>query len=1120
MNWKKSLSIVGTLIMVVGQNIAGVTAFAETISNQEATTEDIYFAKENTKISEITLKQGTEETVSVVDENKEDEEVTVILPESAKLNQEATNSQLGDASVANYDQNTNQVKIMFKNKEQEVKRTNLVLTTNDIAKNSASQIYAQTVRKDGKTYKSMSVNLSIIENDSEESIQETQETEDDGESAQEITPFAGNLNVDLDISPVSNSVLSGTSADYQLQFKVTGSQATYHNAKISVDLPAGAELAQDLSELTVAGVVPIREGDQLIWLFDTLTAGQADTVTLKLATKNGVTPNGTELEVTSNFMADEFDTEAKSTAKVTVTAGSTLAAAKKYTSTKDSSGKEKDTPPTAGDTGTWSLSVNANNKDTGLLYFKEGSTIKIIDVIPEGLTYVSDNAGGKYDAATRTVTWEFPAPSIEEQENAGSKLFEKDIQVTTKFNDDIENMQQFKNVVKASAEDISGKTVNTEASANVSAGVSDPNVPEIPSGNVWVLQHNGPLDGLSNVGYKPENANPDPSVYDWADLGFYININPNSANNPTKNMEKYEINYFIDPNLNLDRIYIPSYIYSPDATENADGSKYWDEHKLEGAEHPDLNIYVTINGEEKQIVEKAEDLTTYTLSDLGIPKGTHVEKIRYDWTYAPAGMRAQGIRSYYSVEKGYTGRVTNRSVWTIQGYRSNGNPVTVNTNDLSEDPSNLSGERYAEVIKQPEGSKIVATSTIKFDTQKNGIVTPGENRITGTFNNNATSNLPMNGPLEAMVLLPEGVKVNEKDTRYKFRSPVTGSWDADNSNINGNAKIITNNYNNSNRQLVKVTWSAAQMLPNQSAGYGFNVIIDSKAPVPLRMDTRGYSGKDELTVPSGASSLTDSYLETDKDDMNGDGDSTQKRVLSSNEYKMIRESSIVTEKLVKGEQDKDYSKMGHTSPNGSIDYQLSMTNKGDNVGTFTMLEVLPSVGDLGITDNKDRGSLFTPTLTGPVSLPDKWEGHATVKYSTATNPSRKDLSNQVIYPGTTEQLKDPAGAQNPNWMDASDVSDWSSIHSFIVQMEGTEWVTGENVTFNFSMKAPSNVSMDLLNQDVPDKDRSAWNSFAYTANNSQVVEPERVGVVVNGEKPTIEKDVEEKEHLDLTNRDD
>ncbi|HIB3689819.1 TPA: lectin-like domain-containing protein, partial [Enterococcus faecalis] len=175
----------GTLIMVVGQNIAGVTAFAETISNQESVIEDIYFEKNNTKISEITLEQGKEETITFVDENKEDEEAIVTLPESTKLNLAETNSQLDDASTVNYDQDTNQVKITFKNKEQNIKRTNLILATNDTVENNQARMYAQVVRLDSQTYMSKPVIITTTSSENNKQQEETQKNEEDGESAQQ-----------------------------------------------------------------------------------------------------------------------------------------------------------------------------------------------------------------------------------------------------------------------------------------------------------------------------------------------------------------------------------------------------------------------------------------------------------------------------------------------------------------------------------------------------------------------------------------------------------------------------------------------------------------------------------------------------------------------------------------------------------------------------------------------------------------------------------------------------------------------------------------------------------------------------------------------------------------------
>ncbi|EKJ3581633.1 isopeptide-forming domain-containing fimbrial protein [Enterococcus faecalis] len=285
------------------------------------------------------------------------------------------------------------------------------------------------------------------------------------------------------------------------------------------------------------------------------------------------------------------------------------------------------------------------------------------------------------------------------------------------------------------------------------------------------------------------------------------------------------------------------------------------------------------------------------------------------------------------------------------------------------------------------------------------------------------------------------------------------------------------------------------------------------------MDTYGFSGDEKVKVPTGASTLTDSYLQTDTDDLDGDGNVTEPRVLSSNQYRLIKENQIQTTKLVKGDQDKSFSKFGHASPNGTIQYQLTMKNTGSEIGTFALMDVLPSVGDLGITDNVGRNSQFAPLMTGPITLPGEWNGKVTVKYSEATNPQRDDLDKLVDYPATTQHLENPAGAQAPVWKTASQVTDWSKIHSFMVILDEGKWTSGTAITLNFSMKAPNNLTRNLTDASKDEKTRAAWNSFAYTAENSQVVEPERVGVVVNATEPIIHKDVEKQQHLDLSKRD-
>ncbi|HCW52265.1 MAG TPA: hypothetical protein DG753_00670 [Clostridium sp.] len=947
---------------------------------------------------------------------------------------------------------------------------------------------------------SHNVTTSQVEQRTQKSSEEKsiQEATKGNTTPEEALPRVGDINVDLDISPVVSTVSSGDDAIFYLQFKVTGSQTEYNNSKIVVDIPKGAEISGTLSDMSIADVIPEQVNDQLVWDMKKVQSGQAYVTKIRLKTVNGTTANGTKVPVTANFESSDFTGNAKSEAIVTVNASSTLTSTKKYKETLDSDGEVKKDPPTAGDTGVWNITVSADSQEKGYLYFKDGSKIIIKDTLPAGMSYVSDNGGGKYDEASRTITWEFDAPSLSVQEVASGQVFDQSIDVKVAFDKDIENFQQFKNTVNVTGTDITDKKISHSSSASVTAAAKDPNGVNT-SGIYWVPTHYGPTDGIGSISTALDNVNPDPLVYDSGVLGFSISTPVNRADHPTKALTKYEINYTIDSHLNLSYIQAPNYKYSPNSVKNDLGESVWDEHLLVGDEHPIMDIYVTIDGKEQKIVTDAEDRKVYRLTDYGIAAGTHVESIRYSYRYAPAGMSVkQAIRTYFSIEPNYSGRVINRVVYDIEGYDHSDKLVTnaAGTVEDAINPEKNTGERYAEVVKAPQEEKIIAKSTIKFENSNSGIVTPGENRVVGKFSNTSASGASMNGPLESMVLLPKGVLLNKDNPEYQF-SNSSNLLDPVDSNLYGSAKVVSENYSDTGRQLIKVQYTSPMFAPGQGGTYKFNVIIEEDAVSPLHMDMWGFSGDDELTVPTGASKLTDSYLETDKEDLNGDGNTTQKRVLSSNEYTMIKTNSIKTTKLVKGDQDSEYSKLGHASLGGTIDYQLAMTNNGAKVGTFTLMEVLPSVGDLGITDNVVRNSRFTPTLTGAVTLPESWAGKATVKYSPATNPSRKDLDKNVIYPGTTEHLKDPAGAQTPDWKTAEQVTDWSQIHSFIIEMEGADWVSGEEVVFNFSMKTPEQLDKDLLNYLTPTSDRATWNSFAYTANNLQVVEPERVGAVVN-----------------------
>src|SRR5699024_2860451 len=252
----------------------------------------------------------------------------------------------------------------------------------------------------------------------------------------------------------------------------------------------------------------------------------------------------------------------------------------------------------------------------------------------------------------------------------------------------------------------------------------------------------------------------------------------------------------------------------------------------------------------------------------------------------------------------------------------------------------------------------------------------------------------------------------------------------------------------------------------------------------------GFSGDEELSVPDvDEPGLTDTILQADDDDLNEDGSNEQPRLKSGNKYYMSGQYNIQTEKLVKGELDDDFSYFGKTIPGGIIDYKLTLTNTiGKDISNMVLMDVLPAENDLGITDNVERGSQFTPSLKGPIQLPESWENRVDVYYSTALTPERDDLIKNTKYPETTEKLSNPDRAVSPNWMLEEDVNVWSSIRSFKLELkEGISWIHGEDITIQYTMDAPAFDEIDesLVAKETDPKVRAAWNSFAIATDEGQ-----------------------------------
>ncbi|MBT2653232.1 SpaA isopeptide-forming pilin-related protein [Oceanobacillus sp. ISL-73] len=945
----------------------------------------------------------------------------------------------------------------------------------------------QNERPTESTVDKAEINDSDVDNEAVKSktseVEDSSSNDEDSSSSEEpiFTPFAGNLNVDIDVSSLNSNVSAGNDAAYKLVFKTTGSIAEYTNAEIRVNLPEidSVTFTQPLSDLQIAGVEPRfdAEMNQLVYEFDSINTGQTYENIIKLQTANGITPNGTELDIAASFEADQ-QALVNDTAQVVIDASTTVSASKQFTS---AIGNDRNLPIPGSGT-VWKMKADIPKSSIGQSYLEEGSDITVIDTLPDGLSYDSMREGPEPVQNGNQLIWKFEAPSIQEQSELEDTLFSTELEVVLTAGNNTED-ETLTNNLDVSATFVGGNENNVNANDDVTIVDSEKATGDI-KGSVYVPAHYGPSNGEGGRGTN-DNKDPNPLVYDDSILSFSHSVSP-LHESKEGDFRSYTTRYEIDPNLIFKEMKTPgNFVFRP-------GSEYPSGVPL--SNDPVFNIEARIDGNREVLIENAEGNSTYTRADLGIAEGANVGAIFLNFTYAPSGMSTSwGARYYFEVEPGYVGDVTN--VFHINGVGGEGTAFGTGTNGRPYNNDPLAGPRHAEVIPKPTDQPPIATVDVSLTDHQGSYVDVGENRMSVNLNTENSSTLAMNGPLETTVLLPTGITISD--------NPDSIFYNADgNETSSGGYEIISDNYNGTGRQLVKFNWEDRLLRPGNNVNAGINVEISEGAPNVLRFDVYGFSGDEELNVPTVDNpGLTDTVLQTDASDLNGDGNEDQPRLKSGNEYYMSGQYNVQTEKLVKGELDEDFGSFGSTVPGGDIDYQLTLTNTtGDTISSMTLMDVLPSVGDLGITDNIDRGSRFTPTLNSAVQVPGAWGDRVDVYYSTAATPERDDLTKNTDYPDSTEQLSNPDSAEAPNWTLASEVDDWSSIHSFKMELkDGVEWAVGEDITIAFSMIAPDAADVDpaVLDKDIIPSERAAWNSFALATDQGQPVEPARVGVYMD-----------------------
>lgn len=294
-------------------------------------------------------------------------------------------------------------------------------------------------------------------------------------------------------------------------------------------------------------------------------------------------------------------------------------------------------------------------------------------------------------------------------------------------------------------------------------------------------------------------------------------------------------------------------------------------------------------------------------------------------------------------------------------------------------------------------------------------------------------------------------------------------------------KEVIENYKNTGRTLLR--WS----FDSFTIALGANLQVYFKAFIKITSNNTivnnayvGNPGDDVLFVYNAIE---------DTNDYDGDGITDEIIASSSITSLVLSSSEFVIKKLVKGDLDLDYSRLGNVTPGGNIDYQYYITNNQSiNLKDIQLVDILPYVEDTGvILTSTPRGSQFgvyptaivTAEIINVLGEPVKPVPKITIEYSTSNNPVRFNQLGNQIGEGTWSTVP-PA--------------DFTTIKSVKV-------TTGSNVLLkpyeklivHIQAKAPVNTPVNQI----------SYNSFAVKANQVKSdgstkpllpTEPNKVGV--------------------------
>ncbi|MEP6985907.1 MAG: SdrD B-like domain-containing protein, partial [Chloroflexota bacterium] len=436
--------------------------------------------------------------------------------------------------------------------------------------------------------------------------------------------------------------------------------------------------------------------------------------------------------------------------------------------------------------------------------------------------------------------------------------------------------------------------------------------------------------------------------------------------------------------------------------------------------------------------------TTLNTSALGLPANTYITKLEFSYGTIPLGFagsaRINGATLAIDANGGTVAdgdnMVNNATMdWTFMG-------LTHSTPDSTTNP-------IRNPTVTPSASKSVTSTGPYIPTSAVSY------RLSFGASGSSPSNT-MNDPVVAD-LLPANVNY------------VSYTFNANGTSLAAPTFVQIPNFGGTGRTLLRWTFIGT-INRGQTASIDLNTTLSAGTPSGTLSNSFEVSVND-MPINGGS---------TDTQDLDGDGQTDDTIFTASTSIPIDQLIGLDSQKRVRGELDSAYSvypAYGQTVLNGSVDYRLTIINRGNiTVSNVRVIDILPFVGDTGVQDTRPRNTAWRPVLTGPVTP----QAGVSIYYSTATNPCRPE----IVSTG-------PSGCTAANWT-LTPPANLDTVRSLRFDFAGT-MAPGQSFAFNWAMRAPANG----VDQSI------AWNSFAYTSTNAltgvplRPAEPNKVGIILN-----------------------